>query len=196
MHPLFKQLLQVAVVRVLRVSPTHGVDAVVILGHPRPVVVYRPGSAGWRRAHAVASGQGEELPVAGKIADVQLVTLGGVTYVYVPIVHAAVNLDITDGPLGRVGRAVANNLRHPQDRLGAVPVLPHGGPGTIDGSAAQFPVCVQPEGIADHYHQPVLGTTIAVVLGSKGQILGFGQLGADPFKTSFNSGGPWLWGRA
>ena len=91
----------------------------------------------------------------------------------VPVVAAAVDVDVADDRFGGAGRVVAADVEQAQDRLGAVPVLAEGGLGPLDGLAGQFPVGVQPVGIADHDDDAVLAVAGGQVLGHLGgQVLG------------------------
>ena len=136
-----------------------------------------------RRAHDVAPRQAEE-PAAGRqIADVQLIALGRIVDVDVPVVHAAVDFDVADGLPGRGGRAVAEHLAQPQHRPRPVPILPQSDLRPLDALAAEFPVGVQPVGIADHDHQAILDVPTALDQRPEGQVFGLGELALDLFQA-------------
>ena len=138
-----------------------------------PVLVDDVAHAGPRRADDVGAGQGIELAAAGQIADVDAVGAGRILHVDVPVVAAAVNVDVADDGLGGAGDVVAGDVEQAQDRLGPVPVLTEGGLGPLDALAGQFPVAVQPVGIAHHAHDAILAVTGGQIPGNLGgQILG------------------------
>ena len=83
--------------------------------------------------------------------------------------------------------AVAEDLVQPQHRPRAVPILPQGHLRPFDALPAQFPVGVQPVGIADHDDQAVLGLPLVVGDAPERQVLGLGQLGLDLLQTSWGS---------
>ena len=83
---------------------------------------------------------------------------GGVMTSMYHVVDAAMNLDVTDMALrGRRG-VFTGHVHQAQDRAGGVPFLPKSGLGAGVGRAAQLPVDVKPERVADHRDDPVLDT--------------------------------------
>ncbi len=74
---------------------------------------------------------------------------------------------------GRAGGVVAAHVEQAQDRLGRVPFLAEGGLGPLDGVPGQFPVAVQPVGVAHHDDDAVLAVAGRQVFGHLGgQVLG------------------------
>jgi len=88
----------------------------------------------------------------------------------VPVVAAAVDLDVADGGFGGVRRVAARDVEDAEDRLGAVPFLPEGGLGALDRLTRDFPIGVEPIRIAHHTDDAVLavaGRQIARNLGGE-----------------------------
>ena len=87
----------------------------------------------------VGAGQDEELAAAREVADVDPERPGRVGDVDVPVVHAAVDLDVADVPLGGRGRVLAGDVHQPEDRPGGVPLLAERGlgAGEVDRLSSQ-----------------------------------------------------------
>ena len=113
--------------------------------------------------------------------------LGGILDVDVPVVHPAVDVDVADAGPRRGRRAVLGDLEQSEDGPGAVPVLAHGRLGTLDAPGGQFPVGVQPVGIADHDDEPVGRGGLVFGGGLVGEVFGLGQLGLDLFEPNLVS---------
>ena len=64
---------------------------------------------------------------------------GGLDDVDVPVVHAAVDLDVADVPLGGAGRVLAGHVHQAEDRPGGVPLLARGRPGPGPESTGSAP---------------------------------------------------------
>src|SRR5208282_5508970 len=101
-----------------------------------PIAVEVLGRSGRGRTHRIAAGEAIEAVAGRQVADFHLVALGRILHVDVPIVHAAVDLDIADGLPRCAGRAVAADLMEPQYRPGGVPMLPHRHLGPLDAPPA------------------------------------------------------------
>ena len=125
----------------------------------------------------------KNLPLRREVADVELIAFRGVVHVDVPVVHPAVNLHVSDRLPGGGGRAVAEDLVQPQHGPRPVPILSQGHLRPFDALPAEFPVGVQPVGIADHDDQAVLGLNVPVGDASERQVLGLGQLSLDLFQA-------------
>src|SRR5207244_4386155 len=113
-------------------------------------------------------GQNIESAVLRKVAHVDAVGARRVGDVDVPVVAAAVDVDVAQGRFGVGGDLAGGNIDHAQDRLGAVPVLPEGGLSALHRLAREFPVRVQPVGIAYHAHDAILAVAPGQLLGDLG----------------------------
>src|SRR5262249_13533283 len=98
--------------------------------------------AGPRGRHDIGAGDDEELAALRQVADIDAIRAGRVLDLEVPTVAPAVDVDVADGGFRGRGRLVGTDVEQPQDRLGAVPVLPEGGLGPLDGLVRQFPIRV------------------------------------------------------
>ena len=176
---LLEDLLQFAAALLLDIAAAHRVDAVEVLGDFGPVLVEAVRGAALRRADDVAPREAIKAVAGGQVADLDLVALRRVLDVDVPVVHAAVDFDVANQLAGGGRGAVAADLVEPEDGMGFVPMLAHGRPGPVDPPPAEFPIGVQPVGIADHDDQPVLAVAVCLVEAVGGQVLGLGQLGLD-----------------
>src|SRR5262249_39482733 len=99
-----------------------------------------------------------------------------VGHVDVPVVAAAVDVDVADHALGGAGDVLAGDVEDAQDGLGGVPVLAEGGLGAADGLARQPPVAGEPGGGAYHDHDAVPAVGRGQVAR---QLVGQVQRGAD-----------------
>src|SRR5262249_43134732 len=86
----------------------------------------------------------------------------------VPVVAAAVDVDVAEGRFGGAGGVVAGDVEQPQDGLGGVPLLAQGRLRPLDGLTGQFPVGVPPVGVADHGDDAVLAVAGRQVAGDLG----------------------------
>ena len=109
---------------------------------------------------------------------------GGLRDVDVPVVDAAVDLDVADVPLGGGGRVLAGDVHQAEDRLGGVPLLAQGGLGPGQGGPAQLPVGVQPVRVADHGDDPVLDAGVIEGPGRRRPSGPGGDGGAAPRPTA------------
>src|SRR5262249_58972364 len=125
--------------------------------------------AGRRRADHVGAGQDVEAPAPRQVADVHAEGARRVGNLDVPVVAAAVDVDVLDDRFGGAGCLLAGDVEQPQDRPGPVPVLPQGGLGPLDGLAGQLPVGVQPVRVADHDDDAVAAVAGGQVLGHAGR---------------------------
>ena len=109
----------------------------------------------------------------------------------VPVVAAAVDVDVAERRFGGAGGVVAADVEQAKDRLGAVPFLAEGGLGPLDGVARQFPVAVQPVRVADHDDDAVLAVAGRQVLGHLGgKVLGrHAHVVLAAFDLFFRAGG-------
>src|SRR5437667_3255092 len=91
-----------------------------------PVFVSDDAHARAWRGHNVGARQHVEPASRRDIADIDAEGLGWIADVDVPIVAAAVNVNIADNRLGRAGDAVAADIEEAENRPGAVPFLAEG----------------------------------------------------------------------
>src|SRR5262249_56976395 len=115
-----------------------------------PVLVDGVADAGPRGGDDVGAGQDVELAVAGQVADVHAVGARRVGDVEVPVVAAAVDVDVADDGLGGAGSVVAADVEEAGDGPGAVPVLAEGRLGPLDGPAGPPPRTVAPRRVPGH----------------------------------------------
>ena len=147
-EPLLEEVAEV--VRVGRAvgAPRLAVEPLELLLDVRPALVEDVGRPRLGGGDDVRPGQDEELAAAGEIADVDAVRPGGRLDVDEPVVHAAVDLDVADVPLGRAGRVLAGHVHQAEDRPGGVPLLPERGLRPRQGRTAQLPVGMEPVRVA------------------------------------------------
>src|SRR5262249_9032965 len=89
----------------------------------------------------------------------------GIANVDVPVVTAAVDLDVAHHRLGGSRGIVAADVEQTEDRLGGVPFLTEGRLGALYGVPGQLPITVQPVRIADHRNDTILAITGGQIAG-------------------------------
>src|SRR5579875_3791718 len=93
----FKQLFQLQTASRWGEAAGHGVDAVGFLGvDVGPIFVDDIADAGPRRGDDVGTGQGVESAALGQIADVHAEGARWIGHIDVPVVAAAVDVDVAD----------------------------------------------------------------------------------------------------
>ena len=185
----FEQFLEVGVVAVFIVTAAERVDAVEILCDAGPVAVLRAGGPGLGCDDDVAQGQSEERSVLGEVTDVDLETFWRVIDVDVPIINAAVNLDIAKhDPLG-VGGSFFGEFVEAEYGDGAMPMLAERGACPGDALARDFPGGVEPVGIADHDDAAVFFVFFSAWRRMIGKVLGFAHAGLDLANPLFDARG-------
>src|SRR5262249_3848475 len=122
-------------------------------------------------------------PAAGQVADVHPEGARRVIDVDVPVVAAAVDLDVADLLFAAVRGLPAGDVEQPQDRPGVVPLVAQGRLGPLDGLGGQLPVAVQPVRVAHHQDDAVLAVAGRQVAGLPG---GQVVLGADVVLAGFD----------
>ena len=139
------------------------------------------------RAHHVAPRQAVEAVARGQVADVHLVTLGRI------VRRRCTSCSRRRGSRCRGPASGELVVPLPLTRAAAARAatranLAHGRLGPLDALPAQFPVGVQPVGIADHDDEAVLARAHSLRRGDAGQVLGLGQLDLDLLQAMHRRG--------
>src|SRR5262249_40393188 len=117
-EPLLEQVAEVVAAGravAVAVAARLAIDLLELFLHAGPILVEHVSNTGLRRADHVGAREDEKLPAASEVADIDAERARGRRHVDVPVIHATMNFDVADMPLGRRRGVFASDIEHAKD---------------------------------------------------------------------------------